>query len=100
MLLAVAFGRAIATINVTRLRSAGFEMIWLEPRRIVRVSRGASIALRAELRNRSDEPVRVTGLRAVASSMLETSVETGILHLPPGARALVDVTLRGKRAGR
>jgi uncharacterized protein (DUF58 family) len=100
MLLAVAFGRAIARTSITRLRSAGFEMIWLEPRRTVRVSRAGSVTLRAELRNRGDEAVRVTGLRAVASSMLETSVETKVLDLPPGARVVIDVTARGKRVGR
>jgi len=100
MLLAVAFGRAIARINITRLRSAGFEMIWLEPRRVVRVSRGGSIALHGELRNRSAEPVRVTGVRAIASSMLETSVDGDAVDLPPGAHALIDVTVHGKRVGR
>ncbi len=100
MLLAVAFGRAIARINITRLRSAGFEMIWLESRRVVRVARGGSIALRGELRNRSEEPIRVTGLRAIASSMLETSVDADVIDLPPGAHALIDVTVHGKRVGR
>jgi len=100
MLLAVALGRAVALVAVTRLRAAGFEMVWAERGRVRRVARGASVVVQAELRNRSGEAVRGVALRPVASSMLETSVEPAQLDLPAGGRALVDVTVRGKRVGR
>lgn len=100
ILLAVALGRAVALVAVTRLRAAGFEMVWAERGRVRRVARGATIVIRAELRNRSTEAVRGVALRPVASSMLETSVEPTQLDLPAGGRATVEVTVRARRVGR
>jgi uncharacterized protein (DUF58 family) len=100
MILAVALGRAVATIKIRRLRSAGFEMVWAEPKRVYRTTRGGRLVLRAELRNRSDEPVRATGMRAVVSSFLEASVEPASVVLAPGARAICEIVIRGKRIGR
>ncbi|HEY8040312.1 MAG TPA: DUF58 domain-containing protein [Polyangiaceae bacterium] len=100
MLLAVALGRAIALVAVTRLRAAGFEMVWTGATRVHRVSRGSQIVLEAELRNRSADPVRGVSLRPLASSMLEASVEPTVLDLPAGARARVDVTVVARRVGR
>ncbi|HEX4445475.1 MAG TPA: DUF58 domain-containing protein [Polyangiaceae bacterium] len=100
MLLAVALGRAIALLSVTRLRAAGFEMVWTGPTRVRRASRDQPIVLEGELRNRGNAHVRAVGLRPLASSMLEASVEPASLDLPPGARARVDVTVVPKRIGR
>jgi uncharacterized protein (DUF58 family) len=100
MLLAVAIGRAIALVGVTRLRAAGFEMVWTGPTRVRRGSRGRPLVLEGELRNRGDAPLRAVGLRPLASSMLEASVEPSSLDLPPGARARVDVTVVPRRIGR
>ncbi len=100
MLLAVAIGRAVALVGVTRLRAAGFEMIWTGPTRVRRGSRDHPIVLEGELRNRGDAPVRAVGLRPLASSMLDASVEPSSLDLPPGARARVDVTVIPRRIGR
>jgi uncharacterized protein (DUF58 family) len=100
MLLAVALGRAIATIKIRRLRAAGFEMVWSDPRRVYRTARGGRLVLQGELRNRSDEPVRATALRAVASSLLDVSIAPRTLDLAPGARAAFEVTVRSRRIGR
>src|SRR4051812_8563580 len=58
MVLAVAVGRAIALVSVTRLRAAGFEMVWAQTHRVLRVARGECVTLHAELRNRGLDDVR------------------------------------------
>jgi uncharacterized protein (DUF58 family) len=100
MLLAVAIGRAIALVAISRLRDAGFEMVWAGTTRVHRVARGASVLLEAELRNRGHEAVRCVGLRAIVSSMLAAEVEPTALLLYPGGRASVAVKVHAKRVGR
>jgi uncharacterized protein (DUF58 family) len=100
MLLAVAIGRAVALVGVTRLRAAGFEMIWTAPTRTRRATRDRPVVLEGELRNRGNTPVRAVGLRPIASGMLEASVVPDSLDLPPGARARIEVIVVPKRVGR
>jgi uncharacterized protein (DUF58 family) len=100
MLLAVAIGRASSLAAVTRLRAAGFEMVWNAQRRVARTSRGEAITLQAELRNRGVDEMRGVGVRAVISSMLEATVEPTKVDLPPHSRVSVTVTIRPKRVGR
>jgi uncharacterized protein (DUF58 family) len=100
MLLAVAAGRALAQGAVTRLRTAGFEMVWSTPKRVGRTCRGGVIELEAELRNRGIDDVRGVQLRVLSSSFVEAEVVPTIVDLPPESRAFVKVTLRAKRVGR
>jgi uncharacterized protein (DUF58 family) len=100
MLLAVALGRAIALVAVTRLRAAGFEMVWTGPARVQRLARGSTVVLQGELRNRGADGVRGVAVRVLVSSMLDAEVEPKIVDLPAGARARVDVTVSGRRVGR
>jgi uncharacterized protein (DUF58 family) len=100
MVLAVAIGRAVALATVTRLRTAGFEMVWNAPRRVARTARGGTISLQAELRNRGVNDARGVNLRAVASSMLDVTVQPSTIDLPAGAKVRVDVTVRAMRVGR
>jgi uncharacterized protein (DUF58 family) len=100
MLLAVALGRAMALVSVTRLRTAGFEMVWTGPTRVHRVHRGGTLVLEGELRNRSGDRMRGVALRAISSSMLEASIEPKSLDLPPGAPARIELTVTAKRVGR
>ena len=100
MLLAVAIGRAAAMASVAHLRREGFEMIWEAPTRVLRVASGGSVTLQAELRNRSGSAVRCVGLRAVASSMLDTTATPQTLELSPGGRARVLLAVQTHRVGR
>ncbi|HEY2510087.1 MAG TPA: DUF58 domain-containing protein, partial [Polyangiaceae bacterium] len=100
MLLAVAIGRCAALATVTRLRSAGFEMVWTAQKRVARTSRGGVVRLEAELRNRGASDARGVNLRAVVSSQLEVTVEPSTIDLPAGSKVRVDVTVRAKRVGR
>jgi uncharacterized protein (DUF58 family) len=100
MLLAVAFGRAIALVTVTRLRASGFEMVWVGPARVHRVPCGGSVVLEAELRNRGTDAMRGVALRPLLSSMLEARITPATVDLPAGARARIEVTVRATRVGR
>jgi uncharacterized protein (DUF58 family) len=100
MIAAVALGRAVALASVTRLRASGFEMVWNTPKRVMRAVRGATVEIEAELRNRSADDMRGVSLRAVSSSMLETSIEPSIVDLPAESKVFVKVTIRTKRVGR
>ncbi|HWL88580.1 MAG TPA: DUF58 domain-containing protein [Polyangiaceae bacterium] len=100
MILAVAVGRAFALSAVTRLRAAGFEMVWSTSKRVLRVARGETVTFGAELRNRSGDEMRGISLRAIASSMLEARVEPETVDLMPHARLEVKVTVLAKRVGR
>jgi uncharacterized protein (DUF58 family) len=100
MLLAVALGRAIALVAITRLRAAGFEMVWAERGRVKRVATGGSVIIQAEIRNRSAESVRGVALRPITSAMLTASIEPNQIDLPAGGRAAIEVTVRAMRVGR
>ncbi len=100
MLLAVAVGRALALGAVTRLRAAGFEMVWNTPKRVARTVVNGTIELEAELRNRGIDDVRGVELRVLASSMVTAEVTPKLVDLPPESRAFVKVTLHAKRVGR
>jgi uncharacterized protein (DUF58 family) len=100
MLLAVAFGRAMALLAVTRLRAAGFEMVWNDRVRVRKVASGGVLVLSAELRNRGDQVVRAASLRPLASSMLAVMIEPPVIDLPPRSRARVEVVVRAPRVGR
>jgi uncharacterized protein (DUF58 family) len=100
MLIAIAVGRAITLLGVTRLRAEGFEMIWTGPARVHRAARGAPLVLGCEIVNRSLQNVRMDGIHAIASSMLDTSVRPAHVDLGPGTRARLEVNVRGERIGR
>jgi uncharacterized protein (DUF58 family) len=100
VVLAIAIGRAIARASVTRLRAAGFEMIWSSPRRVARTARGGEVTLEAELRNRGVDDARAVHIRAVCSSLLEARVEPPYVDIPASASVRVAVTILAKRVGR
>ena len=100
MVLAVAIGRAFALVAVTRLRAAGFEMVWSGAQRVARTARGGDVLLEAELRNRGIDEVRGVAIRPIASSMLDVQIEPTTIDLPAGARVRVDLRVTAKRVGR
>lgn len=100
VILVVAFGRAVARATISRLRAAGFEMVWKEPGRVHRLARGQTVVVRGELRNRGDLSIRVTAVRAIASSFLDVAAEPDVLAIGPGASAEIALTVRATRVGR
>ncbi|HLK36259.1 MAG TPA: DUF58 domain-containing protein [Polyangiaceae bacterium] len=100
ILLAVAFGRSLASLAVTRMRASGFEMVWNEPARVRRIARGARVTIEGEVRNRGPDPMRAVGVRPIASSMLDVSIEPAVLELPPGGVARIEAHVTARRVGR
>ncbi len=99
MLLAMAIARAVTLVSVSRIRAAGFEMLWSGPRRVVRTTRGAVVEVEAEVRNRDSLAARYVKLRAVASSQLEVRIEPAAGEVSASGRLKVKVHIRAPRVG-
>ncbi len=100
VILAIAVGRAVAQVAVTRLRSAGFEMLWASPRRVARTARGGEVTLEAELRNRGEDDTRAVQVRAVCSSLLSIDVRPSLVDIPARSTVRIALTVRANRVGR
>jgi uncharacterized protein (DUF58 family) len=99
MLLAMAIARTVTLVSVSRIRAAGFEMLWSGPRRVVRTTRGAAVVVEAEVRNRDSLAARYVKLRAVASSQLEVRIEPAAGEVAASGRLKVKVHIRAPRVG-
>jgi uncharacterized protein (DUF58 family) len=99
LLLAMAIARAVTLVSVTRIRAAGFEMLWSGPRRVVRTPRGEEVEVEAEVRNRDSLAARYVKLRAVASSQLEVRIEPAAGEVAASGRLKVKVRIRAPRVG-
>jgi len=99
ILVALALARAVTLVSVARIRAAGFEMLWSGPRRLVRSSRGGTVELEAEVRNRDTLAARYVRLRAVASSQLDVSIEPSRGEVTASGRLKVKVVVKTPRVG-
>jgi uncharacterized protein (DUF58 family) len=99
MLLAMAIARAVTLVSVSRIRAAGFEMLWSGPRRVVRAGRGAVVVVEAEVRNRDSLAARYVKLRAVASSQIEVRIEPAAGEVAASGRLKVKVHIHAPRVG-
>src|SRR5215831_14756254 len=100
MLVGLAVARAVTLIGVTRVRAAGFEMLWRETARVRRVARGHATELAAEVRNRDTRAARYVALRAVTSPELEIEITPSAGEVPAGGRLAVTIRVRAPRVGR
>jgi uncharacterized protein (DUF58 family) len=100
LLLGLMIARAVTLLGVARVRSAGFEMLWQEQRRLARVGVGEPLELRAEVRNRDDRAARYVGLRSLHSPHLDVELEPRSGEVPAGGRLSVSVKVTGRRVGR
>jgi uncharacterized protein (DUF58 family) len=100
ILVGLAIARGVTRIGVSRVRSAGFEMLWRGEERKRRVARNEAVELEAEVRNRDSRAARFVGLRAVASPELRVEVEPGQGEVPAGGRLRVSVRVTPLRVGR
>ena len=96
----IAVARAGAKLSVMRLRAAGLEMIWQTGERIRKVTRGGTIPIVVELRNRDERPVRYDALRPIASRELDVKLEPAEGTIPAGASASLRLEVRAPRVGR
>ena len=100
LLVGLAVARAVTALGVSRVRAAGFEMLWRSEPRTRRVARGETVELEAEVRNRDTRAARYVGLRVVASPNLELSVEPTEGEVPAGGRLRAIVKVKTPRVGR
>jgi uncharacterized protein (DUF58 family) len=99
ILVAVAIARAVTLVSVARIRAAGFEMLWTEPKRVVRALRGAELELEAEVRNRDTLAARYVKLRALHSPNLDVTIEPSAGEVTATGRLKVKVRVRAARVG-
>ena len=97
---AIALARASALVSVSRIRGAGFEMLWSTDRRVVSVPRGTVVEIKAEVRNRDTRAARYVHLRPVHSSALDVSIDPATGEVPAGGRLHVIVRVATPRVGR
>src|SRR5437667_2069591 len=84
MLVGLAIARAVTLLGVSRVRAAGFEMLWREEGRSRRVPRGHAIEIAAEVRNRDTRAARYIALRALASPALDVEITPSGGEVPAG----------------
>jgi len=97
----LALARAITLLNVARVRTAGFEMVWRNGGRSARVAKGQTLELFAEVRNRDTRAVRFAASRVVASSNVAIEVTPAAGEVPAGGRldvVRVDASLGADQA--
>jgi uncharacterized protein (DUF58 family) len=100
ILVGLAIARGVTRIGVSRVRAAGFEMLWRGELRKRRVARREELVLEAEVRNRDTRAARFVGLRAVAAPDLHVEVEPSEGEVPAGGRLKVLVKVDPLRVGR
>jgi uncharacterized protein (DUF58 family) len=100
LLVGLAVARAVTLLNVTRVRAAGFEMVWRGPGLVARVARGESVEIEAEVRNRDSRAARYVELRALGSASLGLEVLPSAGEVPAGGRLRVSVVVQAHRVGR
>ncbi|MFP6684950.1 MAG: DUF58 domain-containing protein, partial [Polyangiaceae bacterium] len=99
LLVGLALARAVTLLSVARIRAAGFEMLWTASGRTVQLSRGASIELDTEIRNRDSLAARFDHLRVVASPGLAVDVDVCAGEVPAGGSIAVKVRVQALRVG-
>jgi uncharacterized protein (DUF58 family) len=99
ILVAVALARTVTLLSVARIRAAGFEMLWSGTERVARATRGGTLELRAEVRNRDTLAARYVKLRAVASPALDVRIEPSAGEVAASGRLKVRVLVTTPRVG-
>ncbi len=99
MMIGIGLARAATLVSVSRIRAAGLELVWKEPPKVLRLTRGQRERLTAEIRNRDSRATLFVGLRCVASDglLIETSPQQG--QVPAGGRLTVHVEVLAARVG-
>ena len=100
LFLGLQLARAVTLLGVTQIRTAGFEMLWREDRRVARLGRGETLTLHAEVRNRDSRAARYVHLRALCSPHLQVKLEPDFGEVPAGGRLDVTVSVIASRVGK
>jgi uncharacterized protein (DUF58 family) len=100
LIVGLSVGRAITLLNVARVRSAGFEMVWRGAGRSLRVLKGQPVHVYAEVRNRDTRAARYVQLRVIGSPHVTIELEPDSGEVPAGGRLEVLVKVTAQRVGR
>lgn len=100
LLVGLTIARAVTRLSVSRVRAAGFEMLWKSEPRVRRVARGEVVELEAEVRNRDTRAARYVSLRATASPELTLTVDPSEGEVPASGRLGVTIAISAPRVGR
>lgn len=100
LFLGLQLARAVTLLGVTQIRTAGFEMLWREERRVARLGHGETLSLHAEVRNRDNRAARYVHLRALCSPHLHVHLEPDFGEVPAGGRLDVAVSVQASRVGK
>ena len=100
LLVGLALARAVTEVSVSRIRSAGFEMLWRGSARSARVARAEILEIEAEVRNRDSRAARFVGLRAVGAPELSIEISPAQGEVPAGGRLRCVLRISGRRVGR
>ncbi len=99
VLVGVAFARAATLVSVMRIRNAGFEMLWGGTERSMRVVRGTTLRLEAEVRNRDTLSACFDNLRVVASPALEVKVRPRAGEVMATGSVRIEIEVKARRVG-
>jgi len=100
LIVGLCVARSITLFNVVRVRTAGFEMVWRGSGRSVRLMKGQTATLMAEVRNRDTRAARYVQLRLLGSPHVGIEIEPDSGEVPAGGRLEVAIRVRPKRVGR
>jgi uncharacterized protein (DUF58 family) len=100
LIVGLQIARGVTLLSVAKVRAAGFEMLWRERRRSVRIARGEVVELQAEVRNRDSRAARYVHLRSVHSPLLELRIDPPLGEVPAGGRLSVTISVTSERVGR
>jgi uncharacterized protein (DUF58 family) len=100
LLIGLAIARAVTQVGVARVRAAGFEMLWRGEARLRRATRGETLEIEAEIRNRDTRAARFVELRSVHSPNLTIEIEPSGGEVPAGGRLRATLRVHTKRVGR
>lgn len=100
LLLGLLTARGLSFLHVLRVRTSGLEMVWVEPQRRARATRGRALELSAELRNRDGRAVRFEGLNALSAPALSVAVSPDRGEVPAGAALRLRLRVFPARVGR
>lgn len=100
LIIGLSVARSITLLNVVRVRTAGFEMVWRGTGRSVRLMKGQTATLMAEVRNRDTRAARYVQLRLLGSPHVSIDIEPDSGEVPAGGRLEVAIRVRPKRVGR
>ncbi len=100
ILFGLQLARALTLYSVSRVRTAGLEMLWAGSERHRRAYVSDAVTVHAEVRNRDSRATRFDGLRVLHSPHLRIHVAVPNGEVPAGGSLRIEICIEGTRVGR